>query len=58
MASLQLRGVVKRFAAVEVIHGVDLDIVTVEPRRLAPGAAISDSFGFGGHNVVLVVKSA
>jgi 3-oxoacyl-[acyl-carrier-protein] synthase II len=35
---------------------VDLDIVTVNPRPLPSGAAICDSFGFGGHNVVLVVK--
>jgi 3-oxoacyl-[acyl-carrier-protein] synthase II len=37
---------------------VDLDIVTVDPRPLAPGPAVSNSFGFGGHNVVLVIKSA
>ena len=35
---------------------VDLDIVTVDPRPLRPGAALSDSFGFGGHNVVLVFQ--
>ena len=35
---------------------VDLDIATVDPRPLRDGAAISDSFGFGGHNVVLVIK--
>jgi 3-oxoacyl-[acyl-carrier-protein] synthase II len=37
---------------------VDLDIVTVDPRPLAPGPAVSNSFGFGGHNVVLVIKPA
>ncbi|HEX7107041.1 MAG TPA: beta-ketoacyl-ACP synthase II [Acidothermaceae bacterium] len=37
---------------------VDLDIATVDTRRIGEGAAISDSFGFGGHNVVLVVKPA
>jgi 3-oxoacyl-[acyl-carrier-protein] synthase II len=36
---------------------VDLDVVTVDPRPLRPGPAMSNSFGFGGHNVVLVVKS-
>jgi 3-oxoacyl-[acyl-carrier-protein] synthase II len=35
---------------------IDLDIVTVDPRPLAAGPAVSNSFGFGGHNVVLVVK--
>jgi len=35
---------------------VDLDIVTVDPRPLRAGAALSDSFGFGGHNVVLVFQ--
>jgi len=33
---------------------VDLNIVTVDARPLPAGAALSDSFGFGGHNVVLV----
>jgi 3-oxoacyl-[acyl-carrier-protein] synthase II len=35
---------------------IDLDVVTVDPRPLAAGPAVSNSFGFGGHNVVLVVK--
>ena len=39
---------------------VDLDVVTGEPRPLGDGdlAAISNSFGFGGHNVALVVRTA
>jgi 3-oxoacyl-[acyl-carrier-protein] synthase II len=37
---------------------VDLDVVTVEPRALRTGAALSNAFGFGGHNVVLVIKPA
>jgi 3-oxoacyl-[acyl-carrier-protein] synthase II len=37
---------------------VDLDVVTVDPRPLREGPAISNAFGFGGHNVVLVIKSA
>jgi 3-oxoacyl-[acyl-carrier-protein] synthase II len=37
---------------------VDLNIVTVNPRPLPAGAALSDSFGFGGHNVVLVFQPA
>jgi 3-oxoacyl-[acyl-carrier-protein] synthase II len=37
---------------------IELDVVTVDPRSLRPGPAVSNSFGFGGHNVVLVVKPA
>jgi 3-oxoacyl-[acyl-carrier-protein] synthase II len=37
---------------------VDLDVVTVDPRPLRAGPAISNAFGFGGHNVVLVIKPA
>jgi len=37
---------------------VGLDVVRFEPRALAPGgAALSNSFGFGGHNVTLAVKA-
>lgn len=40
-------------------EGVDIDIVTGSPRTLPAGdiAAISNSFGFGGHDVVLAFKS-
>lgn len=40
--------------------GVDIDIVIGEPRALPAGdiAAISNSFGFGGHDVVLAFRSA
>jgi len=31
-----------------------LEIVRGEPRKADLGAAVSDSFGFGGHNVALV----
>src|SRR5947209_644091 len=37
---------------------VELDLVRVEPRRLAIPAALSNSFGFGGHNVALVFTEA
>ena len=39
---------------------VDLDIVSGSPRPLGDGelAALSNSFGFGGHNVALVFRSA
>jgi len=37
---------------------IGLDVVRFEPRALAPGgAALSNSFGFGGHNVTLAVKA-
>ncbi|MDT0266790.1 beta-ketoacyl-[acyl-carrier-protein] synthase family protein [Streptomyces sp. DSM 44915] len=38
---------------------VDADIVVGKPRELPSGtiAALSDSFGFGGHNVVLALRS-
>jgi 3-oxoacyl-[acyl-carrier-protein] synthase II len=32
----------------------DLDVVTGVPRKLADGPVISNSFGFGGHNVTLL----
>ncbi|WP_103342298.1 beta-ketoacyl-[acyl-carrier-protein] synthase family protein [Amycolatopsis sp. CA-126428] len=32
---------------------IDLDVVAGEPRRVTLTAAISNSFGFGGHNVTL-----
>ncbi len=39
---------------------VDLDIATGEPRRLPAGdiAALNNSFGFGGHDVALIFRSA
>jgi 3-oxoacyl-[acyl-carrier-protein] synthase II len=38
---------------------VTVDVVRDKPRALPAGdiAALNDSFGFGGHNVVLVFKS-
>ena len=43
----------------ELAEGVDIDIVTGTPRELPSGdiAAISNSFGFGGHDVVLAFRS-
>jgi 3-oxoacyl-[acyl-carrier-protein] synthase II len=38
--------------------GVQLDVVTGEPRKLDLTAAVSDSFGFGGHNVALAFTPA
>jgi 3-oxoacyl-[acyl-carrier-protein] synthase II len=37
---------------------VQLDVVRGEPRQVALQAALSDSFGFGGHNVTLAFTSA
>ncbi|WP_214370171.1 beta-ketoacyl-[acyl-carrier-protein] synthase family protein [Pseudonocardia sp. H11422] len=33
--------------------GVELDVVAGEPRKMDLTAAVSDSFGFGGHNVAV-----
>ncbi|MFI1012817.1 beta-ketoacyl-ACP synthase II [Streptomyces sp. NPDC020965] len=43
----------------EVDDGIDADIVRGEPRALPQGtiAAINNSFGFGGHNVVLAFRT-
>ena len=37
---------------------VALDVVRVEPRRMSVPAAVSNSFGFGGHNVALTIVEA
>jgi 3-oxoacyl-[acyl-carrier-protein] synthase II len=37
---------------------IDVDVVRVDPRQLQPGAAITNSFGFGGHNVTLAFREA
>jgi 3-oxoacyl-[acyl-carrier-protein] synthase II len=37
---------------------IHLDVVTGEPRKVSIGAACSNSFGFGGHNTVLVFRAA
>ena len=34
---------------------VALDVVRIEPRLMAVPAAVSNSFGFGGHNVALAL---
>jgi 3-oxoacyl-[acyl-carrier-protein] synthase II len=38
--------------------GMEIDVVHGHPRPLAPGPALSNSFGFGGHNACLVVAPA
>ncbi|MEU9132937.1 beta-ketoacyl-ACP synthase II [Kitasatospora sp. NPDC048540] len=44
----------------QIDDDIDADIVTGEPRKLPEGriAALNNSFGFGGHNVVLAFRSA
>ncbi|MDX6288162.1 MAG: 3-oxoacyl-[acyl-carrier-protein] synthase [Frankiales bacterium] len=42
----------------DVDDEVDIDVVVVDPRELPSGAGISNSFGFGGHNVTLAFKEA
>jgi 3-oxoacyl-[acyl-carrier-protein] synthase II len=37
---------------------VQLDVVRMDARALGDGAALSNSFGFGGHNVALAFRSA
>ncbi len=37
---------------------LDLEVVTGAPRPIGPTAAVSDSFGFGGHNVALAFTPA
>jgi 3-oxoacyl-[acyl-carrier-protein] synthase II len=37
---------------------IDLDVVSKAPRKQHVAAALSDSFGFGGQNAVLVVTAA
>jgi 3-oxoacyl-[acyl-carrier-protein] synthase II len=37
---------------------VALDVVRISPRKLSTGVALSNSFGFGGHNVTLAFRSA
>jgi 3-oxoacyl-[acyl-carrier-protein] synthase II len=36
---------------------IALDVVRVDPRPLRDGVALSNSFGFGGHNVALAFRS-
>jgi 3-oxoacyl-[acyl-carrier-protein] synthase II len=41
---------------------IDLDVIGADPRKLPTGpggrAALSNAFGFGGHNVALAIRSA
>ncbi len=37
---------------------IDLDVVRMDARPLGDGAALSNAFGFGGHNVALAFRNA
>jgi 3-oxoacyl-[acyl-carrier-protein] synthase II len=39
-------------------EGMDIDLVVGEPRPWTPGPAISNNFGFGGHNGSVVIAPA
>ncbi|MFD1505245.1 beta-ketoacyl-[acyl-carrier-protein] synthase family protein [Georgenia yuyongxinii] len=44
----------------QIQDGIDIDLVRDTPRELHSGdiAAVNNAFGFGGHNVALVIRSA
>jgi 3-oxoacyl-[acyl-carrier-protein] synthase II len=42
----------------ELEPGMEIDVVHGAPRPITPGPALSNSFGFGGHNACLVVTPA
>jgi 3-oxoacyl-[acyl-carrier-protein] synthase II len=39
----------------ELGEDLDLDVVAGSPREIGPAPALSNSFGFGGHNATLVL---
>ena len=60
---IRARGLSKRFGQLNAVDGLDLDFVPglARPLSTPTGAkpiAISNSFGFGGHNAVLVLEAA
>ncbi|WP_242659442.1 beta-ketoacyl-[acyl-carrier-protein] synthase family protein [Thermostaphylospora chromogena] len=40
----------------QIEPGMEIDVVHGSPRPITPGPALSNSFGFGGHNSCLVVE--
>jgi 3-oxoacyl-[acyl-carrier-protein] synthase II len=57
IALLSMReGLVPPTANLERIgDDIELDVVGGEPRRIAQAPALSNSFGFGGHNATLIL---
>jgi 3-oxoacyl-[acyl-carrier-protein] synthase II len=52
-------GIVPPTANVERLgDDIELDVVAGSPREVGPAPAISNSFGFGGHNACLVFRAA
>jgi 3-oxoacyl-[acyl-carrier-protein] synthase II len=39
-------------------EGMEIDLVTGSPREWTPGPAISNNFGFGGHNGSVIIAPA
>jgi 3-oxoacyl-[acyl-carrier-protein] synthase II len=37
---------------------IELDVVRIDNRKIKPGVALSNSFGFGGHDVCLAFTPA
>ena len=42
----------------QLSEGLEVDVVAGSPRTVAPAPAVSNSFGFGGHNATLVLGPA
>jgi len=42
----------------KLVDDIELDVVAGSPREVGPKPAISNSFGFGGHNACLVLAAA
>jgi 3-oxoacyl-[acyl-carrier-protein] synthase II len=40
----------------KVDDDLEIDLITARPRELARGPALSNSFGFGGHNACLIIS--